>query len=87
MKALTNRNDFVVDPFMGSGTTAVAVALEGRRFAGCDIERDYVEIARGRLGDIKVGRLKYRPLERPIYQPTGKDAVSRRPKHFTAVGS
>jgi len=87
VKALTSRNDFVVDPFMGSGTTAVAAALEGRRFAGCDIERTYVKIARGRLGDIKAGKLKYRPLERPIYQPTGNDSVSRRPKHFAAADS
>jgi adenine-specific DNA-methyltransferase len=70
VRALTKRKDLVIDPFMGSGSTAVAAALEGRRFAGCDIERTYVEIARGRIDRIKTGKLRYRPLGRPIYQPT-----------------
>jgi adenine-specific DNA-methyltransferase len=83
VKALSDRGDLVVDPFMGSGSTAVAAALEGRRFSGCDIESEYVKIARDRLGEMKKGTLKHRPLDRPIYQPNGKDSVSRKPKHFS----
>lgn len=34
---VTPENGFVVDPFLGSGTTGVAAILEGQNFAGCDI--------------------------------------------------
>jgi adenine-specific DNA-methyltransferase len=36
VRALVKPNGLIVDPFMGSGTSAIAAALEGRRFAGCD---------------------------------------------------
>lgn len=41
--------DTVIDPFLGSGTTAVAAQAEGREFLGCDISPDYVKRARARL--------------------------------------
>ncbi len=43
--------DLVIDPFVGSGTTAVAALNLGRRFAGCDIDQEYVQAARRRIGD------------------------------------
>ena len=43
--------DLVIDPFVGSGTTAVAALNLGRRFAGCDIDQEYVQAARQRIGD------------------------------------
>jgi adenine-specific DNA-methyltransferase len=67
---------------MGSGTTAVAAALEGRRFAGCDIKHAYVQTARQRLKQFQNGAIKYRPLEQPIYVPSGNEAVARVPAHF-----
>lgn len=41
----------VLDPFMGSGTTAVACLREGRRFVGIEKVPEYVEIARRRVGE------------------------------------
>lgn len=38
--------DMVIDPFVGSGTSAVAAVLEGRAFVGIDIEPRYVAMAR-----------------------------------------
>ena len=46
--------DTVVDPFMGSGTTAVASAEAGRDSTGFDIEGDYLEHAKGRLSRMRV---------------------------------
>jgi len=45
--------DLVLDPFLGSGTTAVAAASTGRRYVGFDVEADYLELARARLAEIK----------------------------------
>ena len=39
----------VLDPFMGSGTTAVAAARHGRRFAGYELNREYFDIATCRI--------------------------------------
>jgi site-specific DNA-methyltransferase (adenine-specific) len=44
----TYRNDVVLDPFMGSGSTAVAAVNTHRHFIGFDTDVDYVERARGR---------------------------------------
>ena len=39
----------ILDPFMGSGTTGVACNELGRKFMGCEIDKDYFEIAWKRL--------------------------------------
>lgn len=39
----------VLDPFLGSGTTAVAALIEGRRVVGCELQRDFAEIAARRV--------------------------------------
>ena len=44
------KGDVVLDPFMGSGTTAEASVQEGRRYVGYEINPVYVEYARGRVG-------------------------------------
>ena len=41
--------DLVVDPFLGSGTTAVAAVAEGRKFYGGDIDRHYVRESQRRV--------------------------------------
>ncbi len=46
----TYRGDLVVDPFMGSGTTAVAAVRTDRRFVGFDTDAGYVASARTRVG-------------------------------------
>lgn len=82
VRALTKRKGLVVDPFMGSGTTAVAAALEGRRFSGCDIEKNYFKIAKERVAQAKSRKIRFRPIDRPIFQPNGREAVAKRPAHF-----
>jgi len=43
----------VLDPFMGSGTTAVACARQGRHFLGYEINADYCDIARQRVAALR----------------------------------
>lgn len=44
-------NDIVLDPFMGSGSTALAAIRSGRHFVGYEIDKDYVELAKKRIRD------------------------------------
>lgn len=48
----SNENDIVLDPFMGSGTTAVACKETGRQYIGFEIDKEYYKIATDRLNGI-----------------------------------
>jgi site-specific DNA-methyltransferase (adenine-specific) len=45
----TYYDDLVLDPFMGSGTTAIAALRTGRHFVGYDTDQDYVDMALERV--------------------------------------
>lgn len=45
----TDKDDIVLDPFLGSGTTAVSCKNLGRKFIGIDISPEYVKVAEDRL--------------------------------------
>ena len=45
--------DLVMDPFLGSGTTAVACVMEGRDFWGCEIDPMYYQIALQRVNEVR----------------------------------
>jgi len=49
IKAVTNKGDLVLDPFMGSGTSAVVAKKLGRDYVGYEINKEYIEIANKRL--------------------------------------
>ena len=46
----SNISDLILDPFMGSGTTGVACVQTGRSFIGIEIDPNYFEIAKERIG-------------------------------------
>jgi DNA modification methylase len=50
IKAATHEGDLVLDPFMGSGTTAVVARRLGRHFIGIELIPEYVAMAKRRLG-------------------------------------
>lgn len=45
----TNKGDWVMDPFMGSGTTGVAAITSGRNFIGIEHKKEYFDIAAARI--------------------------------------
>jgi site-specific DNA-methyltransferase (adenine-specific) len=49
IKILSYKNDIVLDPFMGSGTSAVAAEINDRRWLGIELSPNYAEIARKRV--------------------------------------
>ncbi len=53
----TYQGDLVLDPFMGSGTTAVAAVQTGRHFVGYDTEADYVTKAQKRIAALTTERV------------------------------
>ena len=52
--ASTNKNDFVLDPFLGSGTTAVVAKKLGRIFYGIEKEKTYFDAANKRLKNTQI---------------------------------
>jgi len=52
IKLYTFENDVVLDPFIGSGTTAVAALLLNRYFIGYDTEEKYIKIAEKRIQEV-----------------------------------
>jgi len=48
-RLVTPPNGIVLDPFMGSGSTGIAAQLEGFRFCGMEMDKDYFKIAEARI--------------------------------------
>ena len=80
--ALTNKGDWVLDPFSGVGSALLAALRNKRKAFGCEKEKDYIEIAKQRIHDLYSGKLRYRPLGKPVFQPTGREKVSQVPKEW-----
>ena len=83
--ALTDENDFVLDPFSGVGSAMLAALKNNRRAIGCEKEEQYIAIAKERVQQLESGALPYRTLGKPIHQPTGKEKVSQRPLEWDEV--
>jgi len=73
--AFTNENDWVFDPFMGVGTTAIAALMHNRKSLGAEIVPEYVRIAEQRILLAEKGKLQIRPMAREVYDPEKKDTI------------
>lgn len=63
IKILSYKNDVVLDPFAGSGTSLVAAEILGRRWLGIELSTNYVEIAKNRISHFKtISQIKELPL-------------------------
>lgn len=81
IKALTNRNALVLDPFMGVGTTGVAAIITDRRFVGAEIQNSYYMISCQRITDAANGTAQIRP-DLPAMHPNPNTAVATLPEEF-----
>lgn len=68
--SLTSPGDAVLDPYGGVGSAALAAVLNRRRGLISEIREDYLEIAKERMRMAEQGRLRVRPISRPVYRPT-----------------
>jgi len=79
--SMTNEDDWVLDPFLGTGSTIIAAIRHGRRGAGSEIIQKYTDIARERIQLELNGTLRTRPMHKPIYDP--KDSPLSLPRSKT----
>lgn len=81
--ALTDPGDWVLDPFLGVGTTMIAALRQGRRALGAEIVPEYGAVARERLRWAEQGKLRIRPGNgrgrRPPVADPGPPTGYRRP--------
>ena len=66
---LTRPDDWVFDPFLGTGTSVIAALRRERRGAGAELHPRYVAIAQKRIEDALNGTLPVRPMSRPVFDP------------------
>ena len=80
--ALTNEDDWVLDPYAGVGTSLIAAAKNDRRAMGSEKEAQYIDVARDRITAYYNGTLKIRPLGKPVYKPTGREKIAQIPNEW-----
>lgn len=72
--SMTDEGDWVLDPFLGVGTTAIAALMHKRKAIGAEIIPEYVRVAKERVRLAEKGKLRIRPMERPVYDPNSPKA-------------
>ncbi|HCB34792.1 MAG TPA: SAM-dependent methyltransferase [Acidimicrobiaceae bacterium] len=65
--------DVVLDPFLGSGTTAEAAMRTGRDYVGYELDKGYADLARERLAAVHA-ELAVEPAVEPTVEPAGEPA-------------
>ena len=50
----SEEGDLILDPFMGSGTTAMVAKTLGRDYIGCELHQEYGELIQKRINDIPI---------------------------------
>lgn len=73
--SMTNKDDWVFDPFLGTGTSIIAAIRHHRRGAGAETVSKYVNLAKDRINREQAGVLRTRPMNKPVYDP--KEAGNR----------
>lgn len=80
--ALTEEKSWVLDPFNGVGSAVIAALKNNRHAIGIDRDKEYCQLAEERIVDLKEGKLKIRPINKPIHKPDKKNKLAQRPKEW-----
>jgi adenine-specific DNA-methyltransferase len=82
--SMTNEKDWIYDPFLGYGTSALAALIHNRKAIGSEIFTEYNRITKDRLGLAEQGLLQIRPMERDVYDP--QNPQNTKPPKFVKIG-
>jgi len=66
--SLTNESDWVLDPFLGVGTSIIAALKHNRKGMGADTIKEYIQIAQQRVQKQESGVLKTRNMNKVVYK-------------------
>ncbi len=80
--ALTDKGSWVLDPFSGAGSSLIAAIKNERNAVGIDKEEEYCKLTEERIQRLKDGKLKLRPINKPIYTPSPKNKTAQIPKEW-----
>jgi adenine-specific DNA-methyltransferase len=80
--ALTEEDDWVLDPFCGVGSTLIGALMHNRKAMGCEKEPKYVDLARKRIQDFYEGTLRIRPVGKQIHIPSGREKICQIPQEW-----
>lgn len=67
--AMSQEDDWVLDPFLGTGTSVIAAIRHGRKGVGAEVVPEYVRICSDRILQQLNGTLRTRPMTKPVYDP------------------
>ena len=67
--SMSNEDDWVLDPFLGTGTSIISAIRHNRRAVGAEVFPEYLEIARDRITQQLGGTLRTRPMNKTVYDP------------------
>lgn len=67
--ALTNEDDWVLDPFLGTGTSIIAAIRHNRKGVGAELLPKYTDLSKDRIEREIRGILRTRPMDKPVYDP------------------
>ena len=83
--ALSGKEDWVLDPFSGTGSSIIAAVRHKRRAAGAEIMDQYIELAKYRIQQELHGILRTRPMGKPVHHPERyHDASFHTPEKFNS---
>lgn len=79
--ALTNIDDWILDPFAGVGSTLLAAIKQDRNSIGIEKYKKYIKIGLNRIEELQQGKLIFRAMNQTIYDHT-KSNLSKLPEEF-----
>lgn len=86
LESCTDPGDLVVDPYLGSGTTAVAALRLGRLAIGIDVNRRAVTIAKRRLDELGIDAVEERLIEPEEGASASVEPVAERRRRLSRAG-
>lgn len=80
--ALSNLGETILDPFIGTGASAIAAVKHNRNAVGIDRHQPYLTIAGDRIAKLAKGELPLRPLGKPVRRPKLSERVAQVPSEW-----